>query len=263
MGIRESYENGVFSWVDLATNDPEAAKQFYAKLFSWNFQDVPVEGGVPYSMAFKKNRTVAALFGMSEEMSRQNIPPHWQSYINVNDLEASVRSWQSHGGAVLNPPCDIMESGRMAVVKDPTGAVVSLWQPKDHIGAGLVNEVNTFCWAELQTRGSVKAGQFYQAVFNWEIEIEDKPPHYITGKVNGRYNCGMFDLDNVNLPADIPATWAVYFNVENLDASLELVKSMGGKALIEPVVIDPGRFVTIADPQGAVLTIMEVKEPDN
>ena len=263
MGIRESYENGVFSWVDLATTDLDAAKQFYTKLFNWDFQDLPVEGGPPYSMAFKNDRRVAALFLMPDEMKGRNIPSHWQSYINVKDLEATVQKWKTHGGAVLDHPFDVMEAGRMAVVKDPTGAVVSLWQANNHIGADLVNEVNTFCWAELQTRGSDKAAQFYQAVFDWEIEIEDKPPHYVTCKVKGHYNCGIFDMDKVNLPADVPTHWAVYFNIENLDTSLALVKSLGGKALIEPIVIDPGRFATIADPQGAVLTIMELKEVDD
>ncbi|MDJ0706736.1 MAG: VOC family protein, partial [Leptolyngbyaceae cyanobacterium MO_188.B28] len=138
-----------------------------------------------------------------------------------------------------------------------------LWQAKEHIGADLVNEVNTFCWAELQTRGSDTAAQFYQSVFDWELEVDDKPPHYVTCKVKGHYNCGIFDMDKVNLPAEIPSNWAVYFHVENLDTALEKVKKLGGKALIDPVVIDPGRFATIADPQGAVLTIMELNEVDD
>lgn len=265
MGIRESYENGVFNWVDLATTDLDAAKQFYARLFNWDFQDMPNEQflGHSYSVAFKNNRNVAALFGMPDEMRAQNIPPHWESHINVKDLEASVQSWQSHGGVVLNPPFDVMDFGRMAVVKDPTGAVVNLWQAKAHIGAGLVNEVNTFCWNELQTRGSEKAAQFYQAVFDWEIEIEEKPPYYVACKVKGRHNCGMFDLDKANLPDNIPSNWAVYFNVENLDACLDLVNSMGGEALIEPITLDVGRFTTMADPQGAVLTIIELTEFDD
>ena len=263
MGIRDRYEDGVFSWVDLATTDPVAAKQFYTQLFNWTFQDLPVEGAPPYSMAFKGDRRVAALFQMPEEMRGQAIPPHWKSYINVTDLTSSLQHWQSQGGVVLEPACTVMDAGQMAVLQDPTGAVVSLWQPKEHIGAGVVNEVNTFCWAELQTRGAEQAAQIYQTVFGWDIEIEDKPPNYITCKVKGHYNCGMFDMDKTNLPADIPSQWAVYFNVENLDASLALVTRLGGKALMEPIIIEPGRFTTIMDPQGAVLTLMEVNDPDD
>jgi hypothetical protein len=263
MGIRDRYEQGVFSWVDLVTTDPAAAKEFYTGLFGWRFQDLPVPGGPPYSMAFKGDRSVAALFLMPSDMRDLNIPPHWQSYINVDDLEATVERWQSQGGVVLESAFQVMSAGRMAVLQDPTGAVVHLWQPQEHIGAGRVNEVNTFCWTELQTRGAEQAAQFYQAVFDWEIEVEDKPPYYITGKVKGHYNCGMFDLEKANLPAEIPPHWAVYFNVENLEASLALVERLGGRALMEPMVIEPGRFTTVADPQGAVLTMMELKEVDD
>ena len=262
MGIRDSYENGVFSWVDLMTTDPEAAKTFYSQLFDWRFEDIPVPNSPPYSMAFKGDRRVTALFAMPESMQSQNIPPHWQSYINVTDLAATVDLWQSQGGEVLEAAFDVMDSGRMAVVKDPTGAMVNLWQAKTHIGAELVNEVNTYCWAELQTRGVNRAVPFYEAVFGWEMETEGTPPYYVTGKVKGHMNCGMFDMDNANLPAEIPPMWAVYFTVADLDAALNKLEVLGGKALMEPVVIEPGRFTTIMDPHGAVLTIIELENPD-
>lgn len=263
MGTRDRYDEGIFCWVELATRDASAAKQFYKALFGWQFQDFPMEEGNPYAMAFKGERSVAALLGLTPDMQARKVPPHWQSYINVKDIDQTTQRWQDQGGGVMCPPADVQEYGRMAVVQDPTGAVVSLWQAGSHIGAGVVNEVNTFCWAELQTRGADKAAEFYQSVFDWQIETEDKPPYYVTAQVNGHMNCGMFDMDKVNLPAEIPSTWAVYFNVANLDQSLETVKSLGGKALIEPVAIDVGRFVTIADPQGAVLTIMELKVVDD
>ena len=263
MGIRESYENGVFSWVDLVTPDPDAAKQFYSNLFGWEFEDRPVPGSTPYCMALKGDRTVAALFGMPDDKKEQNIPPRWQSYINVRDLEATVQSWQTHGGTVLFPPCDVMEAGRMAVMQDPTGAVVSLWQAKEHMGAELVNEVNTLCWNELQTRDAEKAANFYHAVLDWETEVDEKPPYYITCKVKGHMNGGMFDMDKAGLPPEIPVNWAVYFNVEDIDVAIEKVKSTGGAVMMDPIDIEPGRFTTITDPQGAVFTIMQVNDPED
>ena len=262
MGIRDSYDNGVFSWVDLMTTNQEAAKTFYTELFSWSFVDKRIEGMPLYSMAYKGDRTVAALFLMPEEQ-RGTMPPHWQSYINVTDLETTLAAWEKQGGQILNPMCDILDAGRMAVVMDPTNAVVNLWQPKNHIGAERVNEVNTYCWAELQTRGADRAVAFYQAVFDWGIEIDEKPPQYVIGLVNGRYNCGIFDMDKVNLPIEIPSQWAAYFNVENLEDSMAKVKALGGKTMTDAIEIDPGRFATIMDPQGAVLTIMEVNDPDD
>lgn len=260
MGIRDSYENGVFSWVDLMTSDLIAAKQFYTELFAWEFQDVPMDNGRVYSMAFKGDRTVAALFTTPEDTQS---PPHWQSYITVHNLDTIVQNWQEHGGTVEISPFDVMDSGRMAIVKDPTHAIVGLWQAKGHIGAGLVNEVNTFCWAELQTRGADRAADFYKAVLGWELAVDEKPPNYITASVKGHLNCGIFDMDKINLPAEIPSRWAVYFNVANLDDSLALVNRLGGTTLMEPVDIEPGRFATIKDPQGAVVTLMQVNNPED
>ncbi|NEQ52546.1 MAG: VOC family protein [Leptolyngbya sp. SIO3F4] len=260
MGIRDSYENGVFSWVDLMTSEQEEAKQFYSELFGWTFQDMPMDTGGTYSMAFKGDRSVAAISAIPPNMT---MPPCWQTYITVKDLEATVKSWQENGGSIEVAPFDVMDAGRMAVVKDPTEAVVSLWQAKTHIGAGLVNEVNTFCWTELQTRGADKAAEFYKTVFNWELEVDEKPPNYISASVKGHMNCGMFDMAKAPMPDNVPPRWVVYFNVSDLDTSLEVVKRLGGSVLMDPMDIEPGRFTTVMDPQGAVVVLMQVNTPDD
>jgi hypothetical protein len=262
MGIRERYDNGVFSWIDLSTTDPEAAKHFYSELFNWSFVDLPIPDGTPYSMASKNGHNVAALFLMPAAMIAQEIRPHWQTYITVDNLDETLATCEQQGGEIVMPPIDVLDSGQMAVVKDPTGAIANLWQANNHIGAGLVNEPNTFCWAELQTRGAERAIAFYQSVFHWEIMIDEKPPNYATCSVNGHLNCGIFDMDKIQLSEDIPCRWAVYFNVENFDTSLEQVKQLNGTVIMDPVVIAPGRFAVIADPQGAVFTLMQVNTPD-
>jgi len=263
MGIRDRYEHGVFCWVDLATIDAEAAKPFYQQLFGWTFEDMPVEGMPPYVMAFKGSHRVAARFSMSEDMRSLGALPRWESYINVEDLDVALQSWQSLGGRVIKSSCEVEDAGLMAVVQDPTGAFVRLWQAKSHIGAGVVNEVNTYCWPELQTRGADKAAEFYAAVFDWETLAQEKPPYYISAKVKGHYNCGMFDLDRANLPVEIPPHWEVYFNVENIDKAISIVRDLNGKPLMDPLTIPEGRFATITDPQGAVFTIIEPTEVDD
>lgn len=260
MGIRDSYENGAFSWVDLMTSEQEDAKQFYAELFGWTFEDMPTDMGGVYSMAYKGDRSVAAISALPPNAK---IPPSWQTYITVKDLDATVKSCQDNGGTIQMAPFDVMEAGRMAVIKDPTEAVVSLWQAKGHIGAGLVNEVNTFCWTELQTRGADKAAEFYKAVFDWELEVDERPPNYISASVKGHMNCGMFDMAKAPMPDNVPPRWVVYFNVADLDKSLEVVNRLGGSVLMDPMDIEPGRFTTIMDPQGAVVVLMQVNNPDD
>ena len=99
MGIRDRFEHGVFSWVDLATTDQEAAKDFYGQLLGWRFEDIPVEGTPPYSMAYKGDRKVAAIFTMIEDMQAMNIPPHWQSYITVDNADETVQACEKAGGS--------------------------------------------------------------------------------------------------------------------------------------------------------------------
>ncbi|MBT9312402.1 VOC family protein [Leptothoe kymatousa] len=260
MGIRNSYENGVFSWVDLMTSEQEAAKQFYAELFGWTFKDKPTDMGGVYSMAYKGDRSVAAISAIPPTM---DMPPSWQSYITVKDLDTTVQSCQENGATIEMAPFDVMQAGRMAIIKDPTGAVVSLWQATEHIGAERVNEVNTFCWTELQTRGAERAAEFYKSVFGWELEVDEAPPNYISASVKGHMNCGMFDMAKAPMPDNVPPRWVVYFNVADLDASLAVVNRLGGSVLMDPMDIEPGRFTTILDPQGAVVVLMQVNTPDD
>lgn len=263
MGVRTAYANGAFNWVDLVTTDPTAAKTFYSEIFSWEFEDISVGETSIYSMALKNGQYVSAITQMNPAQVAQSLPPHWQSYIHVTDLAVTVETWTTQGGTVLVPPFPLLESGLMAIAQDPTGATVNLWQPINHRGAGLVNEANTFCWNELQTRGVNKAANFYKSVFNWEMATEEKPPFYTTAAINGHFNCGMFDLDQNNLPLEIPCHWEVYFNVASLDDSLEQAKVLGATAFMEPMLLDVGRFVTIADPLGAVLTLIQLDNPDD
>ena len=260
MSIPDSYAHGVFNWVDLATSDAKAAQTFYGGLFGWQFKEMPVPDRPPYTMAFHQGRAVTAICSLSDNMPTSSQPPQWQSYINVNNIEQCVEAWIQAGGKILMPPFPVMEYGDMAVVQDPTDAVVNLWQAKSHHGAGIINEPNTYCWSELQTRGADKAVAFYQSVFDWETEVDEKPPNYVICKVNGNRHCGIFDMDKAQLPPEIPVNWSVYFNVENLADSMEKVKALGGKVLMEPIEVDPGPFTTILDPQGATLTLIQLRE---
>ena len=72
--------------------------------------------------------------------------------MTVEDVDASVARAKELGGQVIVEPMDVMTAGRMAVLMDPEGAVFALWQPGEHIGAGIVNEFNTLTWNELRTR---------------------------------------------------------------------------------------------------------------
>jgi hypothetical protein len=254
-----TYPSGTFSWVDLATTDAAAAKQFYTQLFGWQANDMPAGDQGIYTMLTLEDKEVAALYQMSEEQRTQGVPPHWLSYVTVEDITAATEKASAHGGSVLAPPFEVMEAGHMALLQDPTGATFALWQPENHIGAKLVNIPGTFSWNELATTDVDKAKAFYEALFGWEIETSPMPTGgpYTTFKNKGRMAGGMLQIG----PdwGEIPSNWTVYFAVEDCDAAVKKAEGLGGKRHMDPMDIpEVGRFTVLEDPQGAFFTIIKM-----
>jgi hypothetical protein len=256
----ETYAPGTFCWVDLATTDAKGAKTFYTKLFDWGAIDLPAGDAGIYTMLDKAGKNVCALYQMPETM-QSDTPPHWLSYISVQDVEETTEQAKALGGAVLQPPCDVMEAGRMSLIQDPTGAIFALWQPMQHIGAELANEPNTLCWNELQTKDPVKAEAFYTQLFGWTVHKSQNAQggDYTEFQREGHSGAGMIEIQEDW--GDVPPNWIVYFAVEDCDAILEKAKALGGQVDMSPMEIeDVGRFAILQDPQGAYFTIIQMKQ---
>src|SRR5215218_8865604 len=114
MPERTSHAPGTISWADLATTDQEAAKVFYGGLFGWEYDDRPVGEGITYSMAKLGGRSAAAINAQRDDERAQGIPPHWNVYVTVEDVDAAARAVGEHGGQVLAEPFDVFDAGRMA-----------------------------------------------------------------------------------------------------------------------------------------------------
>lgn len=249
------FPHGTFSWADVGTYDTEKGKAFYMELFGWDKEELPIGEGMIYTMFKLDNEAVAALSSMMPGSAEQGIPPAWTNYITVDDVDAIVDSINENGGTIAHGPMDVFDNGRMLVLQDPTGAYVALWQPKTHIGAGIVNKPGAMMWNELATRDLEKAKDFYNKVFGWEYETHDDG--YVSIKNNGRYNGGMMAMDESY--GEMPPVWTVYFNVEDLDASIKKVEELGGKILVKAEAPGVGPFAVINDSTGAALSIMEAK----
>ena len=189
MGKRQSYEPGTFSWVDLSTPDAEGAKAFYGGLFGWEFRDDGIPGGV-YTMCLREGDEVGAIVQQDEQ------PAHWNNYVSVVSADETAAKAKQLDAAVIEEPFDVMGLGRMAVLADPGGAMLCVWEPRSHIGAGRVNDLSCMGWNELQTRDSEEAGDFYSALFGWETEpIEDNGMLvYTTIKNAGSQNGGFMPM---------------------------------------------------------------------
>src|SRR4051794_8812753 len=116
MGERTGYPHGTFSWVDLATTDTDGAKTFYGQLFGWEGEDMPAGEGMVYTMFRLRGQYVAAVSDQMEDERSAGIPPHWNSYVTVDDVDAVAARVPELGGQLLVPPFDVLEAGRMTVL---------------------------------------------------------------------------------------------------------------------------------------------------
>jgi hypothetical protein len=258
MAEMNSYVPGTFCWIDLTTSDAAGAQKFYGELLGWSIVDIPVGPDMVYSMGQIEGKDVAGLSQQGDEERSQGIPPHWNSYVSVASAEETAAKVKAAGGTVLMKAFDVMDSGRMAVFQDPTGAVLAVWEPRTHIGARLVNQPGAFCWNELATRDAKKAGEFYAQVFGWEGQVQQMGgTDYTTFYNQGNMNAGMIQMTAEW--GDVPPHWMVYLTVEDCDASVQKAESLGAKILMPPTDIPQvGRFAVLQDPQGAAFSIIKL-----
>ena len=256
------FDTGQFCWSELSTTDTTAAKTFYTSLFGWGVEENEVPGAdEPYRMFTIGDRYVGGAFRQMDEERAQGVPPHWNLYVSVDDADGYAKRAEAAGGSVIAPAFDVMDVGRMAVIADPTGAVVSLWQPGQHHGYGIVGEEGSVTWHELMTSDAGKAQAFYEEVFEWKGEEFPTPGDgggapYIVFKKGEVQVAGC--MQNPPGMESIPPHWMLYYSVSDCDASAAKVKELGGQVYFGPEDIPSvGRFATCADPQGAAFSLLQ------
>ena len=243
MGDRTSYPPGTFSWAELATSDADAAKSFYTALFGWEYDDRPIPDAGVYSMAMRDGRQVAAVFGSDE-------PPHWNCYVTVASADDAAARAREIGGSVLAEPFDVLDAGRMAVVGDPVGAALCVWEPRSNIGATLVNTPGAMTWNDLVTSDPEGAAAFYGALFGWTTEEMPGSGGYRVIRNDGRSNGGIMPMP------DGPPLWMPYFGHEDVHRAVEEVGRLGGRLFNGPVRVPAGEFAVLGDPQGAMFAVL-------
>ncbi len=265
MSERNEYAPGEFCWVDLSTTDVEAAKGFYGDLLGVGYDPAPGDpeetGG--YGFFVKDGKLLAGIGPVQSDEAHSA----WSSYVKVEDADATAEKAKDAGGTVFFGPVDLPnEAGRVAMLRDPTGAFFGIVEQDRNPGAQLVNEPGAWTWNNLMTRDPDGAKDFYGKVFGWEAtHNEDAPPGIFMWQVTDqRWPEGMGGLMQIadDMPAEMPSHWQVYFIVENADAAIEKAESMGAKLGFGPIDVPVARMATLVDPQGAVVSILEARYPE-
>ena len=203
-----------------------------------------------------EGRDAAAGYTLMPDMLAQGVPPHWALYVAVESADDAAAKATALGGTVLAPPFDVFDFGRMAVLRDPTGAAISVWQAKKHHGIGITGVPGTLCWADLSTPDQARAAEFYKALFGWEIAPGQDSSGYLHIK-NGEEFIGGIPPAQFRDP-NTPPHWLGYYLVKDCDASTAKAKELGANVYMSPTTMEGvGRWSVIADPQGAVCALFQ------
>ena len=257
-----SYAPGTPSWNELSTTDEAGALSFYGALFSWEDESKEISPGWYYHMQKVQGLPACAIYQQGDEERSQNVPPHWNTYVTVENVENTMAAIGQNGGQVVFGPMDVFEAGRMAMCQDPQGAFFALWQPKEHIGARIKQEAGAMFWHGLLTTDRSAAVDFYCAALGTEPGQVMQPDEYAMLNAGGTEVAGIMQITSEM--GEFPPHWSVYFGVENVDAAVEKAQSLGATVFVPGTDIAPfegqppiGRFAAMADPQGAPFSVFQ------
>jgi len=247
--VTENQPEGTPTWIDLGIPDLDRAMEFYGTLFGWQFEVGPVEFG-RYSTAYSRGRRVAAI--------APNTDPNatvfwWNVYLASADCDATAAAVMKAGGTVVNPPLDVMDQGRMAIVRDPAGGQFGLWQGRAHIGCELVNEPNSLVRNDLVTDQPEVTRRFYTEVFGFTLDRNADLPELdftFLRRPDGHEVGGIFGM-----PSAAGSSWSTTFEVDDTDAAVERAIAAGGTAgEVEDMIY--GRFAQLTDPFGVEFSVI-------
>ena len=117
-------EHGAVHWNELNTRNVTKAKDFYKKTFGWSYDDMPMGNDMygTYTVIKSGDKMVGGMFEMKGPMF-DGVPENWFTYFAVDDVDKMMKKAKDAGGAVMRDPFDVPNVGRIAIVKDPNGAV--------------------------------------------------------------------------------------------------------------------------------------------
>lgn len=121
--------HGKVYWTELMTRDVKAAVDYYTALCGWTVDEMPMGEGTTYWVCSREGVPTAGIMDMSGSEEMADLPPHWFSYLAVDDLDAAIALTEASGGKLTRPVFEVPDTGHIALVIDPTGAPIGIMKP--------------------------------------------------------------------------------------------------------------------------------------
>jgi uncharacterized protein len=245
---------GKFVWFDLATENPDAVRAFYGRIFDWQFSQVE-NAPASYTIIEHNGQKIAGMFQHARPAGAL-VGSRWLAFISVADPAKAAQYAVEHGGQVLRAPETVPGRGTQAILRDPDGAAFGVFAtsvgdpPDDPVIDGDV------FWLDLFTPEPEKEAAFYAGLAGYSVS------ETLTPAGHKRWVLAAEDIARagiVMLPPGKGGTgWLPYFLVEDVPGTLDRVRSAGGRVIVEPRpdLLD-GRVAVIADPTGGVVGIVD------
>ncbi|WP_028643007.1 VOC family protein [Nocardioides sp. URHA0020] len=232
-------------WLELYTADTDAARAFYGGLFGWTVEDSGPELG-NYALFLRDGAPVAGLMQSSGET-----PDAWSVYLESDNAEDTVAMAVANGGQVIVEAMQVGDLGHMAMVADPGGAAVGIWQPGAHPGFAALGEEHAPGWFEVLSNDYDATVSFYRNAFGWDTHTMSDTPEFRYTTL-GEYDHSLAGI----MAADGPSHWSAYLMVGDADDAVARAVGLGGSEVDAPADTPYGRLATIADPSGVPLKLM-------
>lgn len=249
MTNRASAPTGAPCWVDLWTSDVDRSRRFYSELFGWEAQQPsPEHGGY-----FMFNRAGIAVAGAMGDMGEARADNTWKPFFATKNIERTLELAAARGATVHLPAMAIGDLGSQAVIVDPAGALTGIWQPGSFPGFTVIHEHGTPSFIAIDVHDYHTEVVFYRQVFGWAPLEEEVDGHHYAGYMDPDTNrpvAGIGDEVESLAPGEVPS-WSVFWQSDDVDASVVKVSALGGAVLTEPADQGLGRVARVADPFGA------------
>ncbi|SDL40951.1 VOC family protein [Tessaracoccus oleiagri] len=244
------------NWIDYSTTEMADSKHFYSELFGWEFEDLGEEMSHYHWIRANGQLLGGAMdvTGMKDDSGEQ-IPSYWQVFLSADDAQAVFDKAVAAGARPLYEPTGTGDIGKYAIVLDPTGAPVGIWEPGSTKSDEFTGAVGTPAWFELMTQDYDAAVKFYSEAFDFD---EVRMPGDFRYATNGPGESSAWGLCDAKGMTDEAAGsyWRIYFSVEDCDDAVTRVRELGGKLLDGPMDSEFGRIATVADPVGASFQVI-------